>query len=52
MRARDPHHDPSPKGRPEPYHGAHTGAGAPADLLLCHYSATIEADRGPDDMAI
>jgi hypothetical protein len=63
MRHRDPHDDPPAKRRPETYRGppvtlGHMRAHGVRRLLiycstgLCHHSATIEADRWPDDTAV
>jgi hypothetical protein len=62
MRHRDPHEDPPARPRPEPYRAP--GNARPMRSLgcnplliycstgLCHHSATIEADRWPDDTAV
>ena len=63
MRARDPHDDPSPKRRPEPYKGlpvtlGHIRSHGCRRLLvycptgLCHHSATMNADWLPDEMPV
>jgi hypothetical protein len=63
MRHLDPHDAPRAKQRPEPYRGqpvtlGHMRAHGVRRLLiycstgLCHHSATIEADRWPDDTAV
>jgi hypothetical protein len=64
MRRRDPHDDPPAKRCAEPYRGApvtlgHMRAqGVPRLLiycsggLYCHHSATVGADRWPDETAV
>jgi hypothetical protein len=63
MRHRDPHDEAPTKRRPETYRGrpvtlGHMRAHGVRRLLiycstgLCHHSATIEADRWPDDTAV
>jgi hypothetical protein len=64
MRHRDPHDDPPAKRRPDAYRGPPVTLG---DIrahgvrrlliycsrgLYCHHSATVDADRWPDDTAL
>jgi hypothetical protein len=63
MRACDPHDDPPAKRRPTSYRGTpvtlgHLRSHGCRRLLiycstgLCHHSAVVDADRGPDDTAL
>jgi hypothetical protein len=62
MRARDPHDDPPAKRRTEPYRGQPVTLGHMYGcrrlLIYCsnglysHHSATVDADRWPDDTAV
>jgi hypothetical protein len=64
MRHRDPHDDPPAKRRPSAYRGPPV---TPGDIrahgvrrlliycsrgLYCHHSATVDADRWPDETAV
>jgi hypothetical protein len=64
MRARDPHDDPPAKRRPVGYRGPPVTLGhirshgvrrlliSCSEGLYCHHSATVDADRWPDDTAL
>jgi hypothetical protein len=63
MRHRDPHDDPPAKRRPAPYQGppvtlGHMRSHECRRLLIycstgfCHHSATVDADRWPDETAV
>jgi hypothetical protein len=64
MRHRDPHDDPPAKRRPDAYQGppvtlGHMGSHRCRRPLIycsgglyCHHSATVDADRWPDETAV